>query len=206
MREASQLKHVWIWKRASFGPSAAKLPGQWSIILSCFPCDLILHMELKLLTGARQWFLMCGVSEHKRKVRRACKFPGCGRGSRIWMVWQHVRLPYWHHLVTAFMIQRKEVLAGNSSVNYLETYTNLELISDTICKQWENTVGQDSNSLLFTHICSLTSFIGQQICMASSRKIQTKTKVTQKYIDKLFPYSFKCDHLLNSPVFILVSV
>lgn len=206
MREASQLKRIWKWKSAFFVPSTAKLPGQWSIILSCFSCDLILHMELKLLAGARQWFLMRGVSEHKGKVRSACKLPGCGWDSRVWMVWQHVRLLYWHHLVTAFMIQRKEVLAGNGSVSYLETYTNLELISDTICKQWENTVGQDFNSLLFAPICSLTSFTGQQICMASPQKIQTKTKVTQKYIDKLFPYSFKCDHLLNSPGFILVSV
>lgn len=37
------------------------------------------------------------------------------------MVWQNVRL-YWHHLVTAFMIEREEVLAGNGSLNYLETH------------------------------------------------------------------------------------
>lgn len=40
-------------------------------------------MELKLLAGARQSFLIFGVSEHESKIRRAFKFPKCGRGSRI---------------------------------------------------------------------------------------------------------------------------
>lgn len=168
MREESQLKHVWIWKSISFVLSAAKLPRQWNVTLSCIFWDLILHMELKLLAGARQWFLMCGISEHERKIRRVCKFPRWGRVSRVLD-----GLAAWGCCIDIMGLPllwyRGKKFELEMAVWITWRHTYLELISDQNASSGKTQWGKTEFSPTIS-ICRLTTFTEQPICVASLQK------------------------------------
>lgn len=70
--------------------STARLPRQWSIIVSFFFCDLILQLKLKLTAGAKQWFLLCEVSQ---QLTTSGLKAGCWLGMTLLHVTLKVILP-----------------------------------------------------------------------------------------------------------------
>lgn len=120
----------------------------------------------------------CVVSEHERKIRRVCKFPKCGRGSRI---------------LDGLATCEAAVLAPSGycfydteeKKFYLEK--QFELLGDTPILNWFlinlQAVGKHNGaSLQFSPtapVCNFTSFTGQQACVASPPS-QKKEKPNQK--------------------------